>query len=83
MCKNMACVSDPVLCNINLSLLPVLQLEVTVNTFEVTSVFFVYNDTYPIAGLTLPAGSVPLDTSTDAYLSYDSLQKMRINPVPT
>lgn len=42
-----------------------------------------FNDTYPIVGLTIPAGAMLKSEVDDAVLSYDSLQKIRVNPVPT
>lgn len=61
MCKNMQCVSDPSLCDINLSLSHVLQLQIDVSPYEELKVDLSYNNTEPIASLFLPKGSLVID----------------------
>ena len=83
MCKNMACVADSSQCHIDLSSLPVLQLEVSVNPYEQADFNFIYDNLIPISGLTLPRGAIPIDISAQLYITYDIFKKVRINPVPT
>jgi len=84
MCKNMACVTEPARCHIDLTQLSVLQLESTVNPYQDFEYNFVFQNIYAVTNLKIPRGGLLYPSSENAaYLYFDSQTKIRTNPVPS